>query len=385
MPGLKVLTRRSGPRRAVSIVLIMLVLANMAGPTSAETDATKLFDRLLSGNLDRLNRMASSGDGSTYYTFSYVLEGTLAQYEGTQDTRYLEQVLAWSESMIAAATIVDIHGKRNWAGRWVSPHAAGPIAYQLEDLQATTALARGARLILTDEALLKKYGHRANVLKDFVQHDVVEKWLEARRSTTWFRANASNTRRLFSDKTALLVRVLLDLYRCDKTERYRDLAEELLSGFRRRLVPSKHGSLIWDTGGAGVLDTSHANRMPYMAVDAYDSRVLIERHQIEGLARLLTDVIWNQSPLSPQFANFIDGNNGPVFRRGPWGNGQIYSGWLTLGRYDARVQTVGEATLTALTRGTLNPSLRYMNSLYGKLSLIGHLSRNRRNVAQGTK
>jgi hypothetical protein len=176
--------------------------------------------------------------------------------------------------------------------------------------------------------------------------------------------------------------LLLDLYRCDKTERYRDLAEELLEGFKRRLVRYKHGALIWDTGGAEVLDTSHANRMPYMVVDAYESGVVIQRHHIEGLARLLTSVIWDQSTVSPQFANFIDGSNKPAFGRGPWGIGQIYSGWITLGRYDPGVQSVGEATLRALTHGTLNPSLRYMNTLYGKLSLIGHLARNRRTDGQ---
>jgi hypothetical protein len=380
MPRVKVLTHRSAVR--VSIVSIMLLLTGLAGQATGGDDTRQLFDGLLNENLTQLNRMAASGDGRTYYTFSYVLESTLAQYEATRDKKYLEQVLAWAESMIAAASVVDVHGRRNWSGRWVSPYASSPISYHLDDLQGATALARGARLILTDDILRGKYGHRARELKRFAQYDVVEKLLEARRSTPWFRTNSADTRHVFSDKTALLVRLLLELYRCDRTERYRDLPEELVGGFKRRLVPYRHGALIWDAGGAGVLDISHANRMPYMGVDAYESGVLIERHHLEGLARLLTDVIWDQSTWSPQFANFIDGSNERAFGRGPWGNGQIYSGWITLGRYDARVQLVGEATLRALTRGTLNPSLRYTNTLYGKLSLIGHLAENRRNDAQ---
>jgi hypothetical protein len=379
MSGGNVLIRGSAQLSAASIA-IALIFAGLAGQASGETDASGLFDRLLNDNLDRLNRMAASGDGRKYYTFSYVMEGTLAQYEATRDTRYLEQVLVWAESMIASARVVDIHGLRNWSGRWVSQHASSPIAHQLDDLQGATALARAARLILTDEILSKNYGHRARELKRFVQHDIVEKVLEAHRSKIWYRTNAANTRELFSDKTALLVRLLLDLYRCDETERYRDLAEELLGGFTRRLVSYKKGALIWDGPGVGPFDTSHANRMPYMAVDAYESGVVIERQHIEGLARLLTEVIWDQSMWSPQFANYIDGSNGRIAGRGPWGNGQIYSGWLTLGGYDARVQLLGEATLRALKHGRLNPSLRYMDTLDGKLSLIGHLARNRRNL-----
>lgn len=114
---------------------MVLVLAGLAGEAAGERDTNKLFDELLNANLGRLDRMAASGDGGTYYRFSYVLEATLAQYEGTRETKYLEQALAWAESMIASARITDIHGLRNWAGRWASPHASHPIAHQLDDLQ----------------------------------------------------------------------------------------------------------------------------------------------------------------------------------------------------------------------------------------------------------
>jgi hypothetical protein len=89
--------------------------------------------------------------------------------------------------MITGARVVDVHGMGNWSGRWVSPYATSPIAYQLDDLQAATALARAARLILSDADRLKNYGHRARDLKHFVQHDVVDKLLDARGSETWFR------------------------------------------------------------------------------------------------------------------------------------------------------------------------------------------------------
>jgi hypothetical protein len=58
----------------------------------------------------------------------------------------------------------------------------------------------------------------------------------------------------------------------------------------------------------------------------------------------------------------------------------IYAGWLTLGAHDRKVQRLGEVTLTAVVSDRNKPSLRYMNTLDGKLSLIGHLTRNRRNA-----
>jgi hypothetical protein len=74
--------------------------------------------------------------------------------------------------------------------------------------------------------------------------------------------------------------LLLDLYRCDRTERSKDLAQGLLGGFRRRLTNYRKGALIWDAGGGGPVDTSHADRMPYGAADAYEVGVVIERQQI---------------------------------------------------------------------------------------------------------
>jgi hypothetical protein len=161
-------------------MLTMLFLTGLAGQASGDDNSSRLFDRLLNENLTQLNRMAASGDGRTYYRFSYVLESTLSQYEATQNNKYLEQVLAWAESMITAARVVDDHGMRNWSGRWLSPYASVPISYQLDDLQGATALARAARMILTDDALLRTYGHRARELQRFVQYDVVEKLLRAR-------------------------------------------------------------------------------------------------------------------------------------------------------------------------------------------------------------
>ena len=72
------------------------------------------------------------------------------------------------------------------------------------------------------------------------------------------------------------------------------------------------------------------------------------------------------------FTNYTDGSNGTFRTRGAWGNGLIYSGFDTLARVDARVKTIVSATLDAILAGRSNPSLDYMNTVYGKVQLAGH-------------
>ena len=74
--------------------------------------------------------------------------------------------------------------------------------------------------------------------------------------------------------------------------------------------------------------------------------------------------------------NFIDGSNRAYKGRGPWGNGLIYSGWITLGEFDPQVQQVCHAAFEAILAGKRNPSLDYNGSLYGRIELAGHLAKN---------
>src|SRR5262249_1666951 len=141
----------------------------------------------------------------------------------------------------------------------------------------------------------------------------------------------------FSDTSAFFARIALDLHRTVPNSTYLADATAILQVFKNRLTPYTGQSLIWDQGIAwngssftSAPDTSHANRFPHMALDAYDAGVVITSGDVNGLAHLLINVIWDGSMTSPQFANFIDGTNGLAFGRSAWGNGQVYSGWVLL-------------------------------------------------------
>jgi hypothetical protein len=159
--------------------------------------------------------------------------------------------------------------------------------------------------------------------------------------------------------------------------------QDLLEAFIARLEPFSAGALIWDRNeirpAQGLsFDTSHANRYPALVVGAYEAGIVVTRTHVGGLARLLTEVIWDKSMSSPQFTNLIDGTNPPIGRNVPYGLGQIYSGWAVLGAHDSRARMVTEATLQALIAGTRTPSLDLMRSSVGKMALTGHVTRNMR-------
>jgi hypothetical protein len=367
---------------AASVQVQIAAPAPTPAPTISCVKYQSYFDGVHQSAASSLNAVAASGDGWTYYNFSYAFDGILGMFEGTRDVKYLNQALVWAEQMVASATIVDIHGKRNWRGTWQSPYSATPITHQLFEFQGAPPLARLARIILTDPGLRVTYGVRAQAIQRFVKDHIVDKWLYARKAEGAIRSQAANNR-AYPDSVALFTLIVLDLGRIDGNPAYLSLVRDLLDAFTARLQSYSGGSLIWDVGKSPEvpgesLDTSHANRFPYMVSEAYEAGIGVTQTHTDGLARLLTDVIWDQSTSSPRFTNLIDGTNPPVFGYPPYGNGQIYSGWATLGVRDSRARMVAEATLQALIAGMRNPSLDLIGSSVGKMALTGHVTRNMR-------
>jgi hypothetical protein len=367
----------------VASALIIATVAAVADDARAAegpcTSYKPFFDAIHSANSSWMNSQAASGKGPTYYHFSYILGGTLAMYEGTHDVQYLERMLGWAEKMVAGARIVDDQGRKNWAGTWTTLWADVQIANMLEDLQGSTELARLARIVLTDTELRAKHGTRAQLTYRFVKDHIVDKWLYKRTSATWFRNAARDPAILYSDKLALMTRLLLDLYQIDGNAAYASLASEFLDAFKDRLDPHANSSLVWDLTVPGKApDTAHANRIPFMLADAYEAGIEVTSVEIRGLSNLLTGVMWDRSTTSPRFTNYIDGDNGQYSGRPAWGNGLIYSGWVTLGAYDSRVQQMAKSVLKAIVANVDNPSIDYMNSVHGRIALAGYITRNMR-------
>jgi hypothetical protein len=335
------------------------------------------FDAVYTAYSGEFDTLVASGDGETYYTFSYVLDGTISMYLGTKDETYLARALAWSETMLAKATIVDSNGDRNWSGPWASPYSATMISYHLDDLQGSAPLARLVKVIKTSPALDALYGARANAILAFLKTDIVAKWADHRSAASWYHDNAYDKTVPYNDKIALDLKILTDVYQIDGS--YQSTIDDLATALKQRLAPiGTNGALIWDNGvgydGMTTWDTSHANRHPYVMFEVLKSGRIFSSSDLAGVERLLTTVIWNGSVTDPRFTNFIDGTNVTYLGRGPWGLGQIYSGWISLANVDATVFRAGDASLTAVLGKVSNPSVDYMNTEFGKTELAGHLA-----------
>ena len=342
-----------------------------------------VFDRVYAENQSTYDAMAASGDQGTkdvYYTFQYVLAPTLSMYEALGDVNYLERALNWGSTMVDKAVLIDRDGFRNWSGDWDSPYAELPMYYMLWDLQGSTELARMARIVLTDESLAERYGAQAENIFNFVRNDIVEKHVWTRPGYSWFVYKAcTELEETFNDKVVLLMRILNDVYQVSGESKLLDLNRQLAQCFQERLVPYG-GGLIWDPGvgepGNSAMDTSHANRHPFAVADLYKSGLVFGASEVQGLANLFTQVIWDGSLEEPRFNNFIDGTNHPAFDRPEWGLGYIYAGWVRLGEFDPLVQEVADATLRAIEQGKSNASLNFNGTHFGRLSLAGHLASN---------
>lgn len=362
------------------------------------------FDNEYTTNQATFDSMSISGWGPNYYTFQYVLMGTLSMFEATLDTKYLLYALVWAEAMVTAATITDSNGKKNWGGIWASPYSATNIAYQLEDIQGATEMARVARIIITDAGLNATYGTRAQAVYAFVRDHIFNKNILTRSWLSEIQGFLTQTTNAMNDKPLLVMNVLLDLKRisaasggADNTtygwpamlDNLADLVLDHGSGPNR--WTSLGGGIIWDENKgfespylAVSVDTMHANRMPACIIELMrDGIVFDEATYVVGLANLLTNVIWTGSLTDIRFNNFINGVNTTYRNRGPFMNGFIYSGWAMLAEFDLDTFVLMDAVLKQIVDG--NPTyLSYNDTIYGRIALSGHLAKAATTYTPGT-
>jgi hypothetical protein len=388
-----------------------------------------LYDEAYVPYEDDFDAMAASGAGDTYYTFQYVLDAALSVYEATADPTYLARAMAWAQTMMSKATIIDASGYANWKGIWCVPAyfdapAGEPcphpeIAYQLEEFQGTTELARLARIVLLDPSSTPEQVALAAEVRAFVAKHIVEKWgPKGRSSIDNLIANAADASSPLSDKTVLLGRILLDLQLVAEAlgplageQDYSEWLTAIAQSFTSRLVtyhpdgaqscpsdgvcsdaagdgcgtqpatppPAAPEALTWDVGvgwyNCQALDTSHANRYPYFASELLHAEYVVQPAQITGLARLLSRVLYNGNSEDPRIRNFIDGSQCAFYSSGPDRVGLIYSGWATLAEWDDEAFAVVDAVSSALVAGKCNPTLAYNGTVYGRMALPAHLAK----------
>ena len=76
------------------------------------------------------------------------------------------------------------------------------------------------------------------------------------------------------DRTAMILRLLANVYMADRKEKYRQEANELALGFKQRFETYR-GAKIWDRSVGdpnNPPDTAHASRFPLAVIDLVSGR-----------------------------------------------------------------------------------------------------------------
>jgi hypothetical protein len=361
----------------------LLVTPTPTAPSASScTKYQSFFDGTWTASRSTLESHAVSGDGMQYSRFAYALDGMAMMAEGTRQAKYIEQALTWAETVVSKATVVDKNGYRNWSGPWASPYSTTPIAYHLNDVNIGVPLSEVARVALGDPAWAISYGSRARAVRDFVSKHIVEKHFVSRSDRSWYWNRSISTTINISDRVPQGLQIVLNLSRTGVTAELVWAKSVIANWWKYHFEPWGSDAIIWDVtrnaeAPGHAEDTSHSNVMPYFMVRAHEMGIepLLTLTQ---LSRLLLGTVWNGSLTNPMFTNYVDGVNDVFRTRTAYSNGQIYSGWISLGAYDSQLRIVGEAVLDAIARGQQNPSLNFMNTVWGKLELAGHATRSQR-------
>lgn len=358
-----------------------------------------LYERLVAAfGRDYLVRMAANdgrklSDGMTIYYLQRELQSLVDMWRGTGNQAYLDLAKRLTLQAIDEATANPrpLLWRKEPRGQWpcfylerVAPETGGHS--QLCDFQGS------AGFMLVARALCEAADPNWRPIADFVERDVVEKWLYCRPSVTSEHLSDPNS-------FAILLNVLnsgrdtrehfaclcLDLDALGyRTYDYRTWAERLVELYLtprydpNEPAPNSAGAgdaipddwglfvqvaeegyvwlLIPDYGASTpdeALDTSHANRTAWLASRAY-SEGLIDEMVLVGLINTFKFQIWAPEKGPFYFNNYSDGADGMLGALGPGRAGNVWFGWHRLATYDPDLEALFTALAYDLTNGGPN-------------------------------
>jgi hypothetical protein len=344
---------------------------------------------------DELYKEARSGNSQAYYFTSYYLNGLLSAFEATGDERLLRRSFKLMDAMVDAAKDFEEDGRvfRVWGPFWVRPESPAPRPQLHFTFQAAVPFARAAAIVSRDPELALRFGARADRYYRFVDNCVFDYFFEQqlKRKIPWINPEDFPH---WNDNGSNLA--LNAAFMCEARGRSRHCVTARIIGaaFKDKLRVYKTG-WIWEnqtipigsdtdnTPGSvgnqgGVPDVSHTNREAFLMQTLHEMGLLFSRSDLERMAGTFTDLMWNGSLDEPAFSNYMNGNDEPyrVYKK-PGLNGSIYHGWAFVGAYSPKAQEALVATLKAILKGRMNPSLERNKTSYGGvMALAGHALRN---------
>jgi len=342
-----------------------------------------------------IEKESRSGESGVFYFTSYYLNGMLSAVEATGSESLLKKTTRYMDNMMTSVQSIDYKGKtyQAWGPFVIAPHSEIPKPNVHYTLQATVPFARAASIILRHSGWSAKYSDKAQRYIEFANSAVIQYWYLAQynRHVPWLDTEHVP---IWNDNSTNMGLVATYLYSATGDPLYREVAVGVGQAFQAKLSPSGRG-WIWEShtipigsdtdntpgsvgNQAGVPDTSHTNREPFLMIALHEAGLMYSRDDIDRMANTFTDTIWNQSYEDPSFSNYLNGSNKPyrVYME-PGLNGPIYHGWAFVGGYSWPAQKVLVATMKAIAHGKKNPSLvRNATSYGGKVGLVGQILRN---------
>ena len=342
-----------------------------------------------------IEKESLSGESGVYYFTSYYLNGMLSAAEATQSDWLLKKTVHYMDNMLRTAQTIDYKGKPYKA---CGPFVISPFSDVTKPnvhftLQATVPFARAAAIIRNNPRWRSTYDNTAHRYIEFADSAVIQYWYitQYNRHVPWLDVEHVP---IWNDNSTNMGLVATYLYAATGNDVDKEVALGVGQAFQAKLSPWNRG-WIWEShtipigsdtdntpgsvgNQAGVPDTSHTNREPFLMIALHETGLMYQRDDITRMANTFIDSIWNQSYENPSFANYLNGSNKPyrVYKE-PGLNGPIYHGWAFVGGYSPEAQKVLLATVKAIVHGKTNPSLvRNSTSYGGMVGLTGQMLRN---------
>ncbi len=353
------------------------------------------------------NRNIATEEGSFYY-FRQELQALLDMHRATHNDKYIKKARQLALKAIADASANQrtlwwgTKDRGTWPCFLAGVESTGGHG-QLNDFQGA------AGLMMVASALKQENMDGWQEISDFVESNIVEKWLyyDPDRTPAEFITPSSGSniamlsvldrnrdKRLhFADICLALselgydtypygewAQFIFDVYLTEKDE----FCEAYPDPVYRDVVPNGWGiyhmeddTLVWtQLGCSSVLDTSHANRTSWAICHTYGEGMLPADETLNNVIASFKDNIWRIDKLpSFYFNNYIDGKDDDIDGLGPGGIGNVWLGWHRLSAYDAELRDLFVSIAYDLTLGGDNVIGQNKGVTGAPLSLIAWASR----------
>jgi hypothetical protein len=279
--------------------------------------------------------LSRSTDSRDHYDLSYDVDSCVAMFRATDQRRYLDRALTFTENVVATAkpssSIRDSGFKdryRGWGSSKSGEQGDEVPLYESYFWRYATSLLTAMR---DNPGIHADAGYRARYdkLLAFAEVDVFEKW---------YARGADDT--IYRDRTHMASHwalIALNLARLtgDAARRTRyttvtnTIADRLRGQLRRNPAdPTAYfWSDVWESAKRPGQDAGHGNGVIAYVVEARDRGTAWTDADMAAFAATLTKVVW---PSGTTYHAYVDGTGSD--------NGWFADGFVKLGRYDPAVQ-----------------------------------------------